>query len=490
MSGGINIKTIKFKMNPIKSSQQFPIPGEIFEKAVTVPEKFTVHLGSPDVASDNVTVPFIDYIKNVASSELYPTWPENALRANIYAIISIALNRYFNEWYKAKGYNFDITNTTQFDQAFVFSRSTYENINNLVDEIFNQYIAVEGRIEPLFATFCDGREAQCSGLYQWGTVDLANEGYTPLEILKYYYGENINIRTAPIEEPLYRFKHPLKLGDSELDVLRKEVQLDRISVNFPAIPKINPIDGFYDATTEAAVKEFQRVFQLPVTGIIDQGTWYKISSIYSAVIKLAESTSEGIRLSQYEEILQNELLEGDIRPRVTLLQYFLNLISQYYPSVPETAVTGVFDEQTSIAVIEYQKVMGFEPTGIVTPETWESLYNNVLGILNSIPPESTYLPYFRYARDYGPGDQGPGVYIIQEMLQYISLVVPEIPYVEITEIFDDATQNSVIAFQKYFNLEPTGTVNEETWNALINIYRTQRYGNVGTGTASPNNLLP
>ncbi|MGD9569023.1 MAG: peptidoglycan-binding protein [Sedimentibacter sp.] len=464
-----------------------PIPGEILEKAVTVPDKITVHLGTPDDIAENINIPFIDYIKNVASSELYPTWPEASLRANIHAIVSIALNRYFTEWYRSRGYNFDITSSTQFDQAFVPNRGTYDNINSLVDELFNQYIVVEGRIEPLFAQFCDGRITRCSGLHQWGTVDLANSGYTPMEILQYYYGENISLDTAPTGPPIYRFQRSLTLGDSGIDVLRKQVQLDRISVNFPAIPKIDSIDGYFDESTQAAVIEFQRVFNLPVTGIIDQDTWYKISNIYQAVTKLAERISEGIMLRQYEEILSGALLRGDIRPRVSLLQYLLNLMSLYYSSVPETAITGIFDDQTRLAVIEYQKTMNLEPTGIVDQETWKSLYNNGVGILRSLQPQAIYLPYFRYARDYGPGDQGPGVFIIQEMLQYISLVIPEIPYVEITEIFDDATKNSVIAFQNQFNLEPTGIVNEETWNKLTEIYRIQRYGNVGTINLSPSN---
>lgn len=426
--------------------------------------------------AENITVSFIDYIKNVASSELYPTWPDDALRANIHAIISIALNRYFTEWYRIRGYNFDITNTTQYDQAFVPNRSTYDNINAIVDEIFNQYIVQEGNIEPFFATFCDGRTVQCEGLSQWGTVELAEMGYTPDEILQYYYGENITIKTAPVGEVLYRFKEPLMPGDSNIDVLRKQVQLDRISVNFPAIPKIAPLDGYYGPSTEAAVREFQRVFNLTVTGIIDQGTWYKMSYIYQAVTKLAETTSEGIMLRQYEELLSNMLIEGDVRPRVVLLQYFLKLLSLYYPTVPDTAITGIFDEQTRLAVIEYQKTKNLEPTEIVNQQTWESIYNDSLGIIKTLPPESIYLPYFKYARDFKLGDEGPGVFVIQEMLQYISLVIPEIPYVQLTQTFDEATENGVIAFQNFYGIEPTGVVDETTWNAIVETYRAQRYG--------------
>lgn len=451
------------------------IPGDFLERAVVAPYFITVHLGTPTEIAENITVPFIDYIKNVASSELYPTWHENALRANIHAIVSIALNRYFTEWYRAKGFNFDITNSTQYDQSFVPGRDIYDSISIIVDEIFNQYIVLEGNIEPFFATFCDGITVQCDGMSQWGSVQLANEGYTPIEILKYYYGENINIKLAPVGEPLFRYKETLEKGDSGFDVLRKELQLNRISMNFPAIPKIDPADGYYNDSTEAAVKEFQKIFNLPVTGIIDRSTWYKISYIYIAVAKLSETTSEGIFLKQYEDLLENILLKGDVRPRVTLLQYFLVLLSLYYPTVPEVNITGTFDEQTRLSVIEYQKTLNLPPTGIVDEATWESIYSSSLGIIRSLSPEAIFLPYLRYVIDYKLGDKGPGVFIVQIMLQYISTVLPEIPFVQLTEIYDETTENAVIQFQNFYGIEPTGIVDETTWNAIAEIYRTQRY---------------
>ena len=163
--------------------------------APVIPETITVHLGAPDSAAQNVVVPFVDYIKNVASSEIYPTWPENALRANIYAIISYALNRIYTEWYRSRGYDFDITNTTRYDQAFVPDRDIFENINDIVDEIFDEYVVREGSIQPLFTQFCNGTTSTCAGLSQWGTVSLAEQGLSPLEILKRFYGDDILILT-------------------------------------------------------------------------------------------------------------------------------------------------------------------------------------------------------------------------------------------------------------------------------------------------------
>ncbi|MBR6533047.1 MAG: spore cortex-lytic protein, partial [Clostridia bacterium] len=201
----------------------------------TIPETITVHLGTPDSNARNVTVPFIDYIKNVASSEIYPTWPENALRANIYAIISFALNRVYTEYYRSRVYDFDITNTTQFDQAFKEDRETFENIGYIVDEIFNDYIVRQGNVEPLFATFCNGTTSTCAGLSQWGTVDLANQGLIPFEILQNYYGQDIGIvNDAPVGFTDESYPGvPLKIGDSGNNVQIIQTQLNRIAQNYP-----------------------------------------------------------------------------------------------------------------------------------------------------------------------------------------------------------------------------------------------------------------
>jgi peptidoglycan hydrolase-like protein with peptidoglycan-binding domain len=458
---------------------QFPIPGEIFENAVTIPDVITVHLGPPDEEAENITVPFIDYIKNVASSELYPTWPENAIRANVFAIVSVALNRIFTDWYRSRGYNFDITSDTRFDQAYVRDRGIYETMDRIVDEIFNVYIARKGRFEPLYALFCDGRVSQCDGLYQWGSVDLSNLGYTPLDILKYYYGEDISLITAPAGELKYRYSgKELKLGDSGLDVFRKQLQLNRISNNFPAIPKI-PLDGYFGKTTEEAVKVFQRVFNLPVTGIIDKGTWYKIFNIYVAVAKLAEVTSEGILIKEIEGELSETLLLGDIRRRVSILQYFLTLISSYNKSIPSVPITRVFDEATRLSVIEYQKSRNLNPTGVVDRETWDLIFIEALGIIKSIPPESTLLPRLAYpGRDFSLGDTGLVPFVLQQAIQYISTIIKTVPFIEITGVYDEATKEAVEAFQAAMGLNVTGILDEETWNALSEVYYANREENI------------
>ena len=211
-----------------------------------IPEYITVHLGRPDEYAENVTVSFPEYIKNVASSELYPTWPESALRANILAQISYALNRVYTEYYRASGYDFDITSSTAVDQSFVRGRDIFENVSEIVDDIFNNYIVRRGNVEPLFASYCNGTTTTCEGLSQWGSVDRANEGLFPYEILQYYYGENIDlVQNAPIDniEPSNPL-NPLKLGSIGEDVRQVQLKLNRISKNYPSIPKIVPVSGF------------------------------------------------------------------------------------------------------------------------------------------------------------------------------------------------------------------------------------------------------
>lgn len=450
-------------------------------QSVTVPKEITVHLGAPDEEAETITIPYIDYIKNVASSELYPTWPENALRANIHAITSIAMNRIYTEWYRSRGYNFDITNSTQLDQAFVPNRGIYDNIGSIVDEIFNQYIVREGQLQPLFATFCDGRVTQCEGLHQWGTVDLANAGYTPIEILRYYYGENIDIvENAPVGEvEIYYPGEPLKLGDSSLDVLRMQLNLDRIRVNYPAIPEIQPLTGYFNESTEEAVRVFQRVFNLPETGVIDQGTWYMLRYIYAAVTKLAELTAQGDFINLLVEVIEEVSLVGDVSPRVEFIQYALNVLSVYYPTIQGVAITGIFDEATREQIIQFQKTMNLEPTGLVDSQTLVALSESLFGILDTLPPEAVYLPRFRWPGEvYNLGEESPSIYVLQEMLSYISLIIPTIPYIEPNGVYDELTQRAVSAFQIMQGIEPTGLVDEITWNAIVEVYRKQRFGNI------------
>lgn len=446
---------------------------------VVIPNAITVHLGAPDEPAENVTVPFLDYIKNVASSELYPTWPESSLRANIYAITSTALNRVFTEWYRSRGYNFDITNDTRYDQAYVQNRGVFNSVSTIVDEIFDSYIARQGQVEPLYAQFCDGRVSQCPGLLQWGTVDLANQGYTPYEILQYYYGDNINIKNdTPLAEAFETYPGvPLQLGDNNPYVLLMQISLNTISTNYPAIPKITNPTGTFDAATQTAVEEFQRIFGLPVTGIIDKATWYSIRRIYTAVTDLAELTSQGIILSEIPEYTPTPG-PNEVVPRVQTVQYFLNVLSAYYNTIPKVDINGVLDTQTRTSIMEFQKTMRLPVTGIVDEQTWNAMYNSVVGILDTLPPSAISLPALLWPGIvYQLGSEGPGVYLIQQYLSYIASVLEGITAAEPDGVYGSVTERAVRDFQAYFGIDVTGVVDQYTWNRIVLIYRNLRFGN-------------
>ena len=446
---------------------------------VVIPSAITVHLGAPDEPAENVTVPFLDYIKNVASSELYPTWPESALRANIYAITSIALNRIFTEWYRSRGYNFDITNDTRFDQAFVNNRGIFDSVSVLSDELFDSFITRQGQIEPLYAQFCDGRVSFCPGLLQWGSVALAQEGYTPYEILQYYYGTDINIQTdTPIAEAYETYPGiPLQLGDNNPYVLLMQIRLNTIATNYPAIQRIPNPAGTYDEATQAAVRQFQGIFNLPVTGIIDKSTWYEIRRIYAAVTRLAELTSRGIILSEIPEYTPTPGPE-EVVPRVQVVQYFLNVLSAYYNTIPTVDINGVLNTQTRTAIMEFQKTFNLPITGLVDEQTWTTMFNAVSGILNTLPPSVIALPALLWPGiTYQLGSEGPGVYLIQQYLSYIASVLEGIPPAEPDGIYGPRTELAVRTFQEYFGIDVTGVVDRYTWDRIVLIYRNLRFGN-------------
>ena len=340
-----------------------------------IPQSITVHLGGPDEAAENVTVPFTEYVKNVASSEIYPTWNESALRANILAITSYAINRVYTEYYRSRGYDFDITNSTAIDQSFIPGRSYFENISRLVDELFDSYIRRQGFVEPLAAKFCNGTTTTCDGLSQWGSEELANRGYDSIDILRYYYGDNIElVQNAPIQGIDESYPGtPLQVGSTGPFVTVIQTSLNRISQNYPAIPKINPVDGIFGAQTEDAVRQFQTIFSLNPDGIVGRATWYQIIRIYVAVQRLAELQSQGQQayaIGPYPE----DLSLGDTGDPIRLLQYILNVLQEFNPYIPAVSQTGVYDIQTRNAVQSFQQNQGIPATGAVNAQTWDALY--------------------------------------------------------------------------------------------------------------------
>lgn len=360
--------------------------GQVLRQ-VAIPNPITVHLGTPNASASNVQVSFPDYVKNVASSEIYPTWPESALRANIYAIITFALNRVFTEWYRAQGYPFDITNSTAYDQYFIYGRPIYDSINRIVDQIFNEYVRRQGQEAPYFTSYCNGSTSTCRGLSQWGTVTLANQGYTPIQILRYYYPNDIEIaQTNIITNMLTSYPGTLlRVGSTGLDVQTIQNYLRRIRQNYPAIPAITDAAGTFGDSTRAAVVKFQNIFGLTPDGIVGKATWYKLSSLYTAVTRLAELNSEGTNLGIGTVPPAALLREGSRGQDVITLQYLLSVISEYYPGIPSLAQDGIFGPGTKEAVTAFQRRMGLVADGIVGPATWDALYRTYQGIGENVP---------------------------------------------------------------------------------------------------------
>lgn len=441
-----------------------------------VPEYITVHLGAPDSAAENVTVSFVDYIKNVASSEIFPTWSEAALLANIYAQISYALNRVYVEFYRSQGYDFDITNSTAFDQSFTPGRNIFENIDRLVDEIFNDYIRRIGTLEPLAAKYCNGTTVTCEGLSQWGSEDLARQGYNSINILKYYYGDDIEI---VVEAPIMGITSsypgsPLRRTDRGPEVIVIQRSLNRISQAYPLIPKIPNVNGEFDEATENAVRTFQEIFNLSVDGIVGKATWYKLVFLYVGIQRLSELDSEGQRFFSLSLEYPQAVSEGDRGEDVYIVQYFLSVLAEFYSNLPFISIDGIFGPRTREAVSEFQRNNGLPQTGVVDAVTYDEMYKQFIGIVNTVAAQNSEA---RISASPFPGvvlrlgAQGESVSILQQYLNTISLTDPSISRVNVSGVFDQATMLAVMQYQAKYNLTRTGEVDQQTWNSIVNTYK-------------------
>lgn len=349
-----------------------------------VPERITVHLGPPSSDAANVTVSFSDYVKNVASSEIYPTWEESALRANILAIVSFALNRVYTEFYRSRGYDFDITNSTAYDQFFVNGRSYFENVSRIVDELFNDYLRRPSFVEPLAAKFCNGTTVTCEGLSQWGSQNLAQQGYNSTQILRNYYGDVEIVTNAPIRGIVSSYPGtPLRRGSSGPNVVVIQTALNRIAQNYPAIPKVPAVDGIFGSRTEATVRTFQRIFGLAEDGIVGQETWYAIVRLYTAVTSLSELRSLGQQFYNINWAPPGSLTVGDTGEKVRLLQYMLSVLSAHIPTIPPLTVDGIYGQATRAAVLAAQRRFRLPETGSVGAQTWDAIYDQYSGIENT-----------------------------------------------------------------------------------------------------------
>ena len=437
-----------------------------------VPNNIIVHLGKPSEDARNITVSFTDYISNVASSEIYPTWPRESLIANIYVIISFTMNRIYNEWYRSRGYSFDITSSPIYDQTFIENRSIYENINNIVEEIFNNYVVKGNQIQHYFTTYCDGRKTTCNGLSQWGSVSLANQGKNYLDILKYYYGNDISIRKDAEVGDVYEGYpgYVVKLGSAGNPVLAIQRDLRRIRKNYPAIPNITDTLGIYDEETENAVKKFQEIFSLPVTGAVDKATWYKIKYVYTSVKKLADLYSEGLSEKEATFLYEDELNYGDTGIEVEHIHYFLDAIAFLDPDIPRLKTNSIYNDNSITMVKAFQKKYNLPVTGVFTYSDWKVLkeiYSKILKLFNSEYQDyidELYPDYFLVK-----GTTGDDVVRFQKFLYLICRYDHSIPGVRVNGIFDDLTDKSVRKLQKDYGFDVNGVVGPLLWRKVVEL---------------------
>ncbi|MBR6414446.1 MAG: peptidoglycan-binding protein [Oscillospiraceae bacterium] len=434
-----------------------------------IPSFITVHLGPPAVPAENVTVSFQDYVKNVASSEVYPTWNENALRANILAITSFALNRVYTEFYRVRGYPFDITSSTAYDQQFYRGRNFFSTISRLVDELFDDYIRRIGFVEPLAAKFCNGTTVTCEGLSQWGSQSLAAQGYNWLRILKYYYGQNIeivpNAQKADAQE-----SYPgaaLRVGSRGRSVALVQTALNRISQSFPAIPKLK-VDGIFGPGTDAAVRTFQQVFGLVNDGIVGRQTWYEVERVYAGVLRLSELRSQGLRYEDLGWEFPEPLRVGDRGDRVRQLQYMLAVVAQFVQAIPSVAVDGIFGQQTRDAVAAFQGYEGFAVTGEADDRIWDALYDLYSGIDDRVLQNRAAFP---------------------QLDTSATTVANARARLEALGYSGSNLQQALRAFQRANGFAVTGRLTDESARAITSQYQGLNYANATRMTQYPGTPL-
>lgn len=439
------------------------LPGSVLTRIV-VPKKITVHLGKPSANVRNVTVSFQSYIANVASSEVYPTWPEEALRANIIAQVSLALNRIWTEWYPSRGYSFNITGSPGYDQAYVNGRTVFAVMERLTAELFNTFVQRSGDAEPYFTEYCDGKTVTCPGMKQWGTVDRAREGMNALQILRYYYGNRVqlvttdNIAAIPSSYP----GSPLRRGSTGTNVRILQKQLSRIAKDYPSFGK-PVVTGTFDEATENSVKKFQKQFSLTADGVVGRATWNKVSFIYVSVKDLAELTSEG----ETAEGTQSTggwpgtvLRRGSTGSSVEQVQFWLSDLAQFDSSLVRVTVDGSYGAATERAVRAFQQKQSLTADGVVGQRTWNALYAAWVDAQSDLG--GTAWPGTALRR----GAAGMEVRLVQFWLRLAADNYSALRTVTVDGIYGAATVSAVEAFQTLFGLTPDGVVGRSTWNKL------------------------
>lgn len=429
------------------------------------PGQITVHLGPPDSMADNITIPFYEYILNVASSELSPHWPENLLCADIYVIISLALNRIYSSLYPSLGYEFDITSSPEYDQKFIRGRETYCNISALAGTLMGSYITRRPAVGPLEAYLPRDNETQAYAF------ELANRGYSPIEILKRLYGNDISIiKNVPLEgckAPETGF--PIMIGSRSPGIARIQIILNRISDCFPTIPKIPNIDGIYGESTADAVAELKRVTGLlsdnqKDNGILGRSEWCAMMQLYQSIINLEKS-------GPVPRVASDTIAYGDEGPDVAALQRMIGCLSCFYCGVRRPEVDGIFGDETLNSLIDAQRALGVTPDGIAGHETIDALRAAIRGAYRATPGDFADCDCTEFlGEELRLGSEGEVVAELQRYLSDISSRLPDLPPIAVTGYFGNHTRASVLAAQKLLDLRQTGNVDAETWDAIASLW--------------------
>ena len=376
----------------------------------------------------------------------------------------------YTEYYRSRGYDFDITNSTRYDHAYTKNGEVFDTIGLIVDEIFNNYIRREGAVEPLAAKFCDGVITLCDGLLQWGTVELANQGYSAMDILRYYYGNDIVlVENAPLADKTQSYPGvALSRGSFGDDVRVIKNELNRIRRNYPAIPAINSATSVFDAETEAAVRSFQQIFNLTADGIVGKATWYRIKQVFAAVKRLSELTSEGLTIPEIERVFRTELSVGDQGVEVEAVQYYLAFLGYFYPQLPPIPISGFFDDATRDAVFTFQSVYGLPVTGAVDLATYYTIEREYRQAVSQLPQNYQSAIGEPYpGRFLVEGDRGEEVRVIQGYINRIARTDPAIPEISVDGVFGPQTKAAVIAIQAQLGVEQNGAIGPVEWVEII-----------------------
>ena len=438
-----------------------------------IPAYITIHMGKVNSEADNVTVSFPDYIKSVSSSQLDPNIPTDALYAIIYAQITLALNRILSRFYRTRGYNFDITNDPDVDQLYVYMHPTYDNVNRIVDNIFNEYISRENENMPISAEICYD-SIRCRGLSVESSIEMAENGMSYEEILKYAYGRNIYIVKDAIVSGLpneLMLTYPIYPMEKNSSVSSLQLALNRVGANYVTIPKIENVNGLYDDATVNAVIEFQKIFDLNPTGYFEKDTYYKLLYIYNSVKQLNILVEMGVELSEILPELRADLSYGSVGNIVKLLQYYLYFVSVFDNRVLPPQIIGVFGEKTYQSVVSFQRIFGFEPNGIVDSGVWNYLLDVYESLYSTLPPSA----FSESAASYFGnilvlGSVGAEVRYLQGYLNEVGKFYDEIPNLTVNGVYDEQTENAVKAFQRLFGIKETGVTTSTTWDILSGVY--------------------